>query len=251
MKNVSKSAVIEFLIFFVNLLLIIKADKLNNNIRDINIKNNIKITLSNSQEINNIYLFEFPGNDIPTSVFLINLDGDKIKLVSVDKFYKNDNYNLGEEYTLILEWNHKINSMIYFFYSVRNLIEIDFSEFDASEVTSMGYLFYNCANLKKIIFGNINTSSLIEMTGIFYLCTSLHSIDLSHFNTSKVKNMDNLFYECTSLTSLDITNFDTSKVTSMGQMFYNCISLTSLDITNFNTSQVVDMNSFFFSIKIN
>ena len=46
------------------------------------------------------------------------------------------------------------------FERLTNIIEIDLSNFDASNVRTMQYMFYGCSNLEKIEFGNINTSSL-------------------------------------------------------------------------------------------
>ena len=47
--------------------------------------------------------------------------------------------------------------------NLRDIIEIDMSNFDASMVKSMGYMFFQCINLEKINFGNINTSSVENM----------------------------------------------------------------------------------------
>ena len=35
------------------------------------------------------------------------------------------------------------------FYELQNIIEIDLSNFDASEVNDMQWMFYNCENLEK------------------------------------------------------------------------------------------------------
>ena len=49
------------------------------------------------------------------------------------------------------------------FYFVENIIEIDLSNFDASNVKTMQYMFFGCSNLEKIEFGNINTPSLEDI----------------------------------------------------------------------------------------
>ena len=80
------------------------------------------------------------------------------------------------------------------FSGLSNIIEIDFSYFDTSEVNNINYLFNDCINLKKITFGN-------------------------NFQTSLIRSMIDIFYNCYSLTSLDLSNFDTSQVTLMSKFF--------------------------------
>jgi len=87
---------------------------------------------------------------------------------------------------ITLKWNKTLTNLDNIFYSMPNLVEIDFSNFNSTGITSMRNSFYNCSNLKKINFGN-------------------------HFDTSLVINMENIFKECTSLEYLNLSTFDTSK----------------------------------------
>ena len=52
------------------------------------------------------------------------------------------------------------------FNSLNNIIEIDLSNFDVSQVTTMYFMLNGCSNLEKINFGKINTSSLKNL-GVF------------------------------------------------------------------------------------
>ena len=50
------------------------------------------------------------------------------------------------------------------FYSIHNLVEIDFSKFNSTGIISMRNVFFNCSNLKKINFGShFDTSLVINM----------------------------------------------------------------------------------------
>ena len=109
-------------------------------------------------------------------------------------------YNLSEEY---------------------NTIKLIFN----STLIDCSNMFKNCFNIYEIDFKDFNTSEIEFMYGLFYNCNSLKSIDLSDFYIPKVKAMANLFYNCSSLISLDLSSFDTSKVTRMNHMFFNCKSL--------------------------
>ena len=132
---------------------------------------------------------------------------------------------------------------------IKNILEIDLSNFDTSEVTNMGEMFYGMSNLTSLNLSNFDTSQVTNMGLMFYNMPSLTSLNLSSFDTSKVTNMGNMFSSMSSLTSLNLSNFDTSQVTNMGLMFYNMPSLTALNLSNFNTSQVTNMGGMFSSMS--
>ena len=154
------------------------------------------------------------------------------------------------ESSIILKWNNFLDDCSFMFYKLENIIEIDLSNFDPSNVSTMKQMFSGCSNLEKINIGN-NFNSLIvsDLYQIFFGCSSLKSLDLSKFDTSNVKKMHNMFYDCKSLISLDISNFDTSLVDRMEKMFKNCESILSLDLRNFNTKKINNMNSMFEGCK--
>ena len=131
------------------------------------------------------------------------------------------------------------------FYNLTNIIKIDLSKFDASQVTQMIGMFYNCISLTSINFEGFNTKSLISMDYMLYNCKQITSLNLKSFETSSVTNMTGVFGYCESLLSIDLSNFDTSSVTQMVIMFHSCISLKSIDLRNFNTSSVVNFHGMF------
>ena len=97
-------------------------------------------------------------------------------------------------------------------------------------------------NLVEINFNNFDTSNVTNMSMMFSECSKLTSLDLSSFNTANVTNMGAMFYGCSSLTSLDLRSFNTSKVTDMSNMFEGCSSLTTtINITNANVSDYYNM----------
>ena len=109
----------------------------------------------------------------------------------------NSKYNMNTPNSNItMIWNSKLKDCSYMFNECKQIVKINFSNFDSSEVTTMEKMFYNCRGLIKINFKN--------------------------FNTSRVKNMNDMFAFCSSLTSLDLSSFDTSSVTEMMNMFSNC-----------------------------
>ena len=131
---------------------------------------------------------------------------------------------------------------------IKNILEIDLSNFDTSEVTNMGGMFYGMSNLTTLNVSHFDTSKVTDMSLMFHGMRDLSALNLSSFNTSKVTDMGFMFYGIPNLTSLDLSNFDTSKTTKMSFMFYGMRKLTALNLSSFNTSQVTDMSGMFSSM---
>ena len=132
---------------------------------------------------------------------------------------------------------------------IKNILEIDLSNFDTSEVTNMGGMFYGMSNLTTLNVSHFDTSKVTNMGLMFYGMSGLTSLDLSNFDTSKVTNMGNMFSSMTNLTSLNLSSFNTSKVTDMGFMFYGIPNLTSLNLSNFDTSKTTKMSFMFYGMR--
>ena len=128
---------------------------------------------------------------------------------------------------------------------IKNILELDLSNFDTSQVTYMQSMFFGMSNLTTLNLSNFDTSKVTNMGAMFLGMSNLTSLNLSNFDTSKVTNMGTMFSEMSSLTTLNLSNFDTSKVTNMQYMFSEMSSLTSLNLSSFNTSNVTDMNAMF------
>ena len=189
---------------------------------------------------NNSYMYlgkYLKFKDLPSEI-LIN--GNKIN--KIDYIITN---LTGIENNITMKWNKSLTNCNVMFYNLRNIIQIDLSDFDSSHVISMISMFRDCKSLKILKLGNFNTSSINDMENLFYGCNSLISLDLSNFDTKLVTNMKNMFYECKSLTSLNISSFDTSSVSNMYSMFYDCNSLIYLNLSNFDTSKVSNMMNMF------
>ena len=137
----------------------------------------------------------------------------------------------------------------YFENKIRNILEIDLSNFDTSQVTNMSYMFYDMFYLTTLDLSNFDTSKVMDMSCMFHRLFDLTTLDLSNFDTSNVTNMRDMFSIMDKLTTLNLSNFDTSKVTDMGYMFENMSSLIALDLSNFDTSKVTDMNHMFTNLS--
>ena len=103
----------------------------------------------------------------------------------------------------------------------------------------------NLKNILELDLSNFDTSKVTDMRAMFNDMRNLTTLNLSNFDTSKVTDMGYMFNDMRNLTTLNLSNFDTSKVTDMGYMFAEMHNLTSLDISNFDTSNVTKMNWMF------
>ena len=178
---------------------------------------------------------------LPSEVII---DGEK-KDIAVSKNYILTN----SEHTVIIKWNFRFNNCENMFYGLNNILSIDFSNFDSSQVTNMHSMFHGCLKLKSINFNNFKTSLVKDMEDMFYSCESLVSLDLRSFDTSLVTSMRNMFNTCKSLVSLDLSSFKTDSLQKMDLMFSNDESLISLDLSNFNTTSVTMMSNAFSTCK--
>ena len=142
----------------------------------------------------------------------------------------------------------EVTNMEGMFYGMSNLTTLNVSHFDTSKVTDMGLMFYGMRDLSALNLSSFNTSQVTDMHNMFYGTSNLTTLNVSHFDTSKVTDMGLMFYGMSNLTTLDLSNFDTSKVTNMGNMFSSMTNLTSLNLSSFNTSKVTDMSFMFYGI---
>ena len=174
-----------------------------------------------------INIFDGSFRILPNRIYINDIDPDEISY----RYYFDDSEN--STHTFKLVWYNKINSTRNMFYMCDKIIEIDFLNFDTSQVTDMGMMFACCSSLISLNISNFNTTLVTNMAYMFNSCLLLKSLNLSHFNTSKVTNMHRMFESGSSLRVLDLSNFNVSQVTDMGDMFCRCSSLTSLNLLNF------------------
>ena len=131
---------------------------------------------------------------------------------------------------------------------LKNILDMDLSNFDTSRVTDMKWMFYGESNLKSLDLSNFKTSRVTNMDYMFSGMSNLVTLNIPSFDTSQVTDMSGMFYDMSRLTTLNLSNFDTSQVTNMAYMFYGMSSIAALNLSNFNTSKVINMKGMFCKI---
>ena len=118
-----------------------------------------------------------------------------------------------------------------------------------ANITSMADAFSGCVNLVTVDLTGIDTSNVTSMEKTFQQCLKLKNIiGITEFDTSKVTEMRNMFYNCQELEVLDLSSFDTSKVNSISFLFSNCSSLRTIYVSDsWNLSSLSSTYSIFSS----
>ena len=132
---------------------------------------------------------------------------------------------------------------------IKNILDLDLSNFDTSQVTNMSSMFRGMSNLTTLNLSNFDTSQVTNMDSMLASVSNLTTIDLSSFDTSKVTDISAMFYDLSNLTTLNLSNFDTSQVTNMQDMFYGMRNLTTIDLSSFDTSKVTRMRAMFYGMR--
>ena len=211
--------------------------------------------------------------ELVPKVLDISSGGDVVITDASHLFYDGARTDYLEE---ILNACRDVTSCAYMFYNCTDLISIDLSNFDTSNVSTMSnmfrlcrgitsikfsskdtpflnnisYMFSNCADLENVILGGINTSKVKDMRNVFNACSNLTEVDLSTFDTSSVTRMDNMFSSCSKLIEIDLSNFDTSNVTNMANMFNSASALTKANISGFTSTRLTTNTYMFYNTKL-
>ena len=123
-----------------------------------------------------------PGPDFPDEVW--------INEVKQDKFEKKQ-YDLDkEENNIKLVWNNSVSTAHCMFHSCKDINEIDFSNFDSSQVNNIGCMFRYTSSLITLNLANFNTSKIISYGSMFDCCNNLKYINLKIMNESDIKKYD-------------------------------------------------------------
>ena len=183
-------------------------------------------------------------------------DGRKPNEIWIDERQKSVayRYNLNPTNIVKLKWTKDIISCDSMFEGCNSIVEINFTNFDATKCPSITSMFRSCHSLRSLDLSGFITSCILNcMSDMFYDCKSLISLNLSTFNTSEVTNFGHMLYNCESLEWVDVSNFKTEKVTCFDNMFNGCKNLTSVNLSNFYTSKMTNMQNMFYgceSLKI-
>ena len=176
----------------------------------------------------------------------------KVKINGNLKQPQNYKWNLDKFDNVVeLIWDYKINDCRNMFYGHKDITEINFINFDVSEVTDMSFMFAECSSLTSLKLSIFDTSKVANMLFMFKGCSALTSLNLYNFDTSQVTDMRYMFQGCSLLTSLNLSNFNTLKLERISNMFSDCENLEYINMKNFDESQLDNDEKYYEEIFTN
>ena len=126
-----------------------------------------------------------------------------------------------------------------------NLMSVDFTGMDLSEVSDLTYCFSYCSSLTDVNLPGLDISSAYTVAGMFQNCTSLVSVNLSGWQVNSLTGMSQMFSGCTNLQTVNLSGWNTPVLTLMGSLFEGCSNLQTVDLSMLNTANVTNMSSMF------
>lgn len=125
-----------------------------------------------------------------------------------------------------------------------NLLGLDISHFDTSNVQAMSFMFEGLT-ISELDLGNFNMSKVIDAAYMFAGNPNLSNVILNGLDTSSLEFCEGMFSNCTSLEFVNLSSFDASKIKSIGHMFEGCTSLLSVSWQNKTFNAIETTNGMF------
>lgn len=136
------------------------------------------------------------------------------------------------------------------FYGLNTLKEINFTNFDISNLTSFKQFFQSCSRLKTIDTLKLNLDAVTDISSAFSSASSLTEIDLGSINGNQLTNMSMAFYNCKMVQEIILPQ-NLTNVTNISNLFSGDESLTSIgNISQLEScQQLTTMNNLFAGCK--
>jgi len=147
-------------------------------------------------------------------------------------------FNTEGIHTIKIIFRKKLFNCDNLFNRCRNIIEIDISNFDCSQITSCKYMFAYCYSLEKINLGTLDFALSNNFEGMFEDCENLKELDVTHFNTKNSLSFLRMFQGCCELKKIDVSKFNSSKCKAIDRMFCYCSNIKEIDMINWNMSSI-------------
>lgn len=125
------------------------------------------------------------------------------------------------------------------FENLKELIEVDLSEWKTKNVTDMSRIFKGCVKLERINIDGWDLSNVIYADSMFEDCNTISSIMLEDKPFEKIASANQMFKNCSNLMELRFNDgciFES--LAAANEMFYGCENMNSLEIPNFDVRRI-------------
>ena len=138
--------------------------------------------------------------------YKIELIEEKNRLRNLKQVSAKNKFDYTGEITININFFVKVNSLEKLFENISQLKEVNFSNFDMSEVTNLNSIFSGCSSLENVSFYGVDSRNLQTINFLFKNCINLKNVDLSPLNILNVVTMNSPFQGCQNLT-INISTF--------------------------------------------
>ena len=153
----------------------------------------------------------------------------------------------------MITFNILLTSISELFKNCKNLIEIDLSGLEGSNIKDLNSTFENCENLENANLTLKDANNITSMVNSFSGCSNLKEVDLTDLKPKFNIDLQFMFKDCFNLKFVDLSNFNTFNFQGI---FIGCINLKIYDISYFNSynnetnaNSSISLNEILNSIK--
>ncbi|MDC4249032.1 BspA family leucine-rich repeat surface protein [Enterococcus faecium] len=210
----------------------------NGQVQDLVIPSKITVQVQNMESVTLNVKVKINGGDGKNNTLPIPLSVHTITFQSVD------GTKVGLETTGNWANLFNVSGKIY-----NNLVSIDLSGLDMSNVYSMNTLFNapHVPNLESVNFGENTLAKVTDMSNAFNMLTKLKTIN-QKWTFGQLTSFNNTFFGCHSLTNLNLKDWNVSTVTNFKNMFYNCWAMDEFRMDNWQLNPNADLGDPFGNI---
>ena len=148
----------------------------------------------------------FNDNNLDKENYEIELIDQNNRLRNLRSIRARATFDFTGEITININFFINVNSLARLFENVPQLKEVNFTDFNMSEVTNMDSAFSGCTSLENVFFDGVDSRNLQTMNFLFKNCTNLKNVNLSPLNILNVATMNSPFQGCHNL-QVNISSF--------------------------------------------
>ena len=240
------------------------------NINKINIEmnNEIEIIIKVEKEEINKEIYYLDNTDYVDDFKVKHYHNNLKELNNVEVYINNTKYEYKKyfkpekegEFKIRIKFND-IKDCSFMFAGCKNIVEINFINFNTENIIDMKYMFTGCINLKYLDLSKFNTKNVTNMEGMFGGCINENAFLDASDKMQNIQNIEdmvtnfenliikvaNYYGGCKNLEELKLpSSLNTQNVTNMMMMFFECNNLKGLNLpSSFNTQNVTNMMGMF------
>ena len=145
-------------------------------------------------------------NNLDKENYEIELIDQNNRLRNLRSISAKNTFDFTGEITININFLINVNSLAKLFENIPQLKEVNFTDFNMSEVTNMDSAFSGCSSLENVVFDGVDSRNLQTMNFLFKDCKNLKNVNLSPLNILNVVTMNSPFQGCTNL-EVNISSF--------------------------------------------